>query len=429
MADLDKRVEKAIDDHLKRIYDRYKTNTKVFNATHISHIVLGVIFIFAILLPFLFIQADNQRTAGRMAALQEKVSAQETVVASYQKAIAGMAEVFEAVKNTPRPLQAYIRALETEADSGVPSTSGGSNTGTDRCGNPSDSRDPWMECRIHAFMQDRFETYRGILREEVAEPLGKHNIAGYDQWQADLEAGMEDLREEIREEMVKNPRFWREFDETSPVYRAMVDGANQFWETHDFDAIGRRLEAEATPLKADIESLQKHQEENQARNDVLNSRLKNFKTSFGKFGLEVKTAILVSPIFLGTVFMIASTNLAESIKLRASFQRFYHRLDPNKSAIADADFALSAPLWVDPLDPEQKRTARMVFLLLPAVVFAVALGVVLYCWTLPGAFPDMTGFDYGKYIVFYVLSGAAFRGGVSKGIGGSSTVQQRTVCT
>jgi hypothetical protein len=418
MADLDKSVEKAIDDHLKRIYDRYKTNTKVFNATHISHIVLGVIFIFAILLPFLFIQVDNQRTTEQMDALREKVTAQEAVVASYQKATAGMAKVFEAVKNTPKPLKAYIQALEAEADSSVPAPAPEGAVGeTVECGDPGPDRDPWMECRIHAYMKGRFETYRDILRKEVADPLALMNITGFDQWHRDLETGMEDLREEIRGEMGKNPRFWREFDETSPVYRAMVDRVNQFWETHDFEAIGRRLEAEAAPLKADIESLQKRQEENQARNDILNSRLKNFKTSFGKFGLEVKTAILVSPIFLGAIFMVASVNLAESIKLRASFQRFYHRHDPDKIAITDADFALSAPLWVDPLDPERKRTARIVFLLMPAVVFVVALGVVLYCWTLPGAFPDMTGFDYGKYIVFYILSGAAFVVGFRKVMG------------
>jgi hypothetical protein len=409
MAELDKDVDKAIDDHLKRIYDRYKTNTKVFNATHVGHIVAGVLFLFAVLLPFLFLQIDTHRTAAEMAALQEKAAAQEETVEAYRQAMAGMTRVFEAVKNTPKPLQGYIRALEAEADSGVPAPAvPGLDVEAAGCGTPAPDRDRWMECRIHAFMKAGFEANRALLEIEVAEPLARMKIGGYDQWRADLDAGIETLKERVRQEMRENPRFWQSFGEASPVYRFLVEAVNRFWETHRFDEILQRMEAEAAPLKTAVEELQKRQEENQAKTEVLENRLKNIKVGFGKFGLDVRSAILFAPIFLGAMFLVAGLNLAESIRLRGSFQRFFLRKDPGKTAITDEEFSLAVPLFLDPLAPEPKQQARKRVLLLPVVVFIATLAVVLYCWTIPETFPDMTAFDYGKFIFFYALSAAAF---------------------
>jgi hypothetical protein len=51
MAETDKALEKLIDDHLKRLQERYKANIKVFNATHIGHISLAIVFLVSILFP------------------------------------------------------------------------------------------------------------------------------------------------------------------------------------------------------------------------------------------------------------------------------------------------------------------------------------------------------------------------------------------
>ena len=76
--------------------------------------------------------------------------------------------------------------------------------------------------------------------------------------------------------------------------------------------------------------------------------------------------------------------------------------------INDSEIALSAPLWVDPLDPAPKQTIKLYILLLPLPIFLAALIIIFYCWTLPGTFPDLSGFDYVKYVVFYLLSAACF---------------------
>jgi hypothetical protein len=52
LAETDKGLEKAIDDHLKRLQERYKANIKVFNATHIGHISLAIVFLISSFLFF-----------------------------------------------------------------------------------------------------------------------------------------------------------------------------------------------------------------------------------------------------------------------------------------------------------------------------------------------------------------------------------------
>ena len=53
MSETDKDLQKAVDEHLKRLYERYKSNAKVFTATHIGHISLSIVFVLSILFPFL----------------------------------------------------------------------------------------------------------------------------------------------------------------------------------------------------------------------------------------------------------------------------------------------------------------------------------------------------------------------------------------
>ncbi len=40
MAEADKEFQKAVDDHLKRLYEQYNSNNKAFTATHIGHLSL-----------------------------------------------------------------------------------------------------------------------------------------------------------------------------------------------------------------------------------------------------------------------------------------------------------------------------------------------------------------------------------------------------
>jgi nitrogen fixation-related uncharacterized protein len=94
--------------------------------------------------------------------------------------------------------------------------------------------------------------------------------------------------------------------------------------------------------------------------------------------------------------------------------------------ITDSEIALTLPLWIDPLDPPPKRSVRFLILLIPVVVFAFTVGVILYCWRLPEAFEDLSGFDHAVYITYYLLSAGIFIFGFRRLLGTVRTYDNPT---
>ncbi|MFZ0241969.1 MAG: hypothetical protein WAL90_10020 [Desulfobacterales bacterium] len=408
MAELDKSLEKAIDDHLKRLQERYKANTKVFNATHIGHISLAVFFLISILFPFLYLQVDTREVNLQKAGLSQKITQQQQRVALYNQAMAGLKKVFAAVENTPKPLEDYIHALKKEADGGPAARlPEGLAAEPATCGPPG-GFDAWMACRVRHYMAARFAHSRAVLQAEVTAPLQELDIETFHQWKDDLQKGVQDLAEQFNSEVSADPGFWRDFGRDSPFHRRMVESVNRFWTDHRFEEIGAKMAQEIATLQSAEEELNQKKAQIQKRKEDINSAFKNIKTRFGKFGLEPSAAILIAPIAFAALFLVAVMNLSESIRLRKSFQTLFQAKDPHKAAITDSQIALAMPLWVDPLDPRPKRRLRLAALAIPAVVSGVTLLVILYCQSIPDAFPGLSSVDYWKYAFYYLLSAGIF---------------------
>ena len=408
MADIDKDLQKTIDDHLKRIQDRYKANIKVFNATHIGHISLSIIFLLSILFPFLYLQIDKTRTNAEVVRLTQEVSQQEQRIATYTQVKKGLEELFTAVENTPKPLEGYIDALEKEAGGGpVAKLPDGLEADPSTCGLP-DNKDAWMACRLKQYMNLKYDQYRAVLEKEIAAPLEALNIAAFDQWKTDLNDGTERLVLMFREGVAADPEFWKNFDETSPLYKRMVDGVHRFWNDNRFEEIGKKMAQAATEKRETVEKLNQRQEQIKKRETELNSTFKNIKTRFGKFGLDVSDAILIAPIVFAALFLVAVINLGESIRLRKTFHRLFQAKDPQKTVITDDQIALAMPLWVDPLDPRPKQKLRLAALMIPVLVSVLALLVIMLCWSVPDAFPGLTTVAYWKYLFYYLVAGGFF---------------------
>ena len=109
MAEINMNLQKAIDDHLKRLYERYKSNTKVFTAALVGHISLSIVFVISILFPFLFLQIDARETNSELERLSQAIALQEQRAAVYRQAMTGLKKVYEAVENTPKPWRATFR--------------------------------------------------------------------------------------------------------------------------------------------------------------------------------------------------------------------------------------------------------------------------------------------------------------------------------
>ena len=408
MAEINKDLQKAIDDHLKRLYERYKSNTKVFTAAIVGHISLSIVFVISILLPFLYLQIDARETNSELERLSQGIAQQEQRAAAYRQALTGLKKVFEAVENAPKPLESYIQALEKEAAGGPAALMpDGLKPTPEPCGSTTD-KDRWMECRIRQYMAARAAQYQDILAREIAAPLEKLNIKEFDQWKADLQAGMKRQEDRFRTEMTANPSFWRNFDRNTPIYKNMIEGAHRFYADHHFEEIGRRMEESSAARRAEVDQLNQKKDQIQKSKEGLNNALKNIKTRFGKLGLEVDDAILLAPLALAALFFVAALQLCQNIQLRKSFHRLFQASDPQKVAITDAEIALAMPLWVEPLAPPIQRKVKLAALMIPAIASALTLLVVFYCWTIPDAFAGLTGIDYVKYIFYYLLSAGFF---------------------
>jgi hypothetical protein len=60
------------------------------------------------------------------------------------------------------------------------------------------------------------------------------------------------------------------------------------------------------------------------------------------------------------------------------------------------------------------RKVKAVLLLIPAIASALTLLVVFYCWTIPDAFTGLTGSDYVKYLLYYLIGVGLFIVGSQK---------------
>jgi hypothetical protein len=408
MSETDKDLQKAVDEHLKRLYERYKSNAKVFTATHIGHISLSIVFVLSILFPFLYLQIDARETNSELEGLSLGIAQQDQWAATYRQAMTGLKKVFDSVENTPKPLEGYIRALEKEAAGGpVAPLPDGLKPGPESCGSTAD-KDAWMECRLRQYMAARAAQYQEILANEIAAPLARLNIKEFDQWKADLQAGMKMYAERFRSEMTANRSFWRDFNQQAPIYQSMIEGVHRFWADHQFEEIGRRMEQAAAASKAEVEQLNQKKEQIQKGKEGLNNALKNIKTRFGKLGLEVEDAILLAPVAFAALFLFAALNLCQNMQLRKSFHRLFQARDPQKVAITDDEIVLVMPLWVDPLAPPIQRKLKFAVLLIPVLASALTLLVIFYCWTMPDAFPGLTGLDRVKCFLYYLLSAGLF---------------------
>jgi hypothetical protein len=408
MTEINMNLQKAIDDHLKRLYERYKSNTKVFTAAVVGHISLSTVFVISILVPFLFLQIDARETNSELGRLSQGIAQQEQRAAAYRQAMTGLKKAYEAVENTPKPLEGYIQALEIEAAGGpAASMPDGLKPPAEPCSSTTD-KDRWMECRIRQYMAARAAQCQEVLASEIAAPLERLNIKEFDQWKTDLQAGMQRYTDRFRTEMAANPGFWRGFNRDAPIYKSMIEGVQRFYADHHFEEIGRRMEESLAARQAEVEQLNQKKDQIQKSKEGLNNALKNIKTRFGKLGLEVEDAILLAPLALSALFFVAALQLCQNIRLRKSFHRLFQASDPQKVAITDAEIALAMPLWVDPLAAPIQRKIKMAALMIPAFASALTLLVVFYCWTIPGAFAGLTGMDHVKYVLYYLLSTGFF---------------------
>jgi hypothetical protein len=265
------------------------------------------------------------------------------------------------------------------------------------------SAEAWTRCaftlrlaRLHATVVDPFG-YKRIshLRNELFVPLAE----ALDKLHGDFEAWLQgkapswdaegvrahgELRDHYR---FFNAVYVRRIEEHE---RLLVEG-------------GHELGAELRGLIGKRENTDQELKQVVARLAEM-TNLRDVQTPFGPLPVGLNDLVLLFPVLLAAGFLLLASLFSETLQLRQVFHRLCRAKDPEGEIFDRQHIALVAPVWVDPLQPKGHRAYRMAILALPAVVFAVAIMLLLDNRLLWGAFMAEVRLGSVIYIALYVSS-------------------------
>lgn len=193
-------------------------------------------------------------------------------------------------------------------------------------------------------------------------------------------------------------------------------GLSIFW--HDYYTVlknsSRMNKQKLTDLqKINMENGEKVKllEKQKAKVDNRLNELKSFneiQTPIGNLPVGLNDLILAFPVILAIGFLACTSLFCETIRLRNAFHNLYQKKDPTQTILTDSQVTLVAPLWIDPVDPEQNRSVKLTLLLAPFVIFVISISLTFYNGLLLGDFPSGASPSMVLLIILYVLSFAAF---------------------
>jgi hypothetical protein len=276
------------------------------------------------------------------------------------------------------------------------------------------SGEAWVNCRVRQEVTRQFQEYREILRRDVVGAL--RGLSGGDALvdRAALEGQIGDLQASFDRKLAGNPRFWRTFQGKQGFYVELDEGVGGFWSRYGsaIETHTGRLEQELNRLQAARAELEGQQARLEAQEEKVAERLSQIEFPLGKLPIGLNESVAIFPALVAVGFGVCASLLREAVRLRGALHRLYQQKDPGRAVLTDRQIALVAPLWIDPVDPDQSRTRQLLILLSPLVVYAAACGLIVYAWTLPeGPGAGVSRWAYGG---LYILSLVFFTHGYRK---------------
>ena len=143
--------------------------------------------------------------------------------------------------------------------------------------------------------------------------------------------------------------------------------------------------------------------------EVIDDKLKDMKglqgisTPFGELPVGLNELVLLFPLLLAAGFLASGSALADTLRLRHAYHKLCWRQDPEQSVFTREHIALVAPLWMDPLDPPRRRLLARVILAVPALLFVLAVLILLVNRLLWGDFMEEARLETWMYALLYLL--------------------------
>jgi hypothetical protein len=169
------------------------------------------------------------------------------------------------------------------------------------------------------------------------------------------------LQIEFKRKLEENPSFWKTFNGKVGLSFKLDEEVNLFWEKYD-----STIEGHSYKLKQELSKLEDMQEQNKNELGKLKSkekdiahRLNHIESPIGKLPIGLNESVLVLPIVLAIGFLVCALLFCDTIRLRKAFHNLLQREDPGGVILTDRQIALIAPLWIDPVNPEQNQAIQL----------------------------------------------------------------------
>lgn len=438
-----------------RLFAQYEAKAKSVRTTFSWLLTFAGFFLVFVVLPFMSIQYELLTLPSQIARLERETAQRVAAVAAVTRSHNGFVQLGQDIRQGPqqmrdflirtrgnyeaviarwRSMQAGAGPMAIDSDQSAPYTQTGqlgaqplpdsgqwSNAPMPSSGGdplfaavdiPPDcvatAEDRVMSCLVADLSRDLFRGYAETLEREVLEPLDTAGLLARLKTDRDsLRQGLSLLQQRLEERLQAKPEFWHSVDEKSGFFDAVGRDMEELWGNYDrtIETLNQTLAAEAASLQAAQGELDGRRNEMAKLRDEFRARLKEIETPFGRLPVGLNEALLGFPVLLAVGFLVCVVQMTDARRLRAAFAEVYRRSDPEGTVLGDKEVAMVAPLW-----PSPERRGATLLMLVPFLVFLLAVGVVIYSWRMTDSFRAVGGLSLAIFFGLYGLSAITFLG-------------------
>lgn len=436
------RMREIEKDLTGRLFTQYEAKNKSFRATFNWLLTFAGFFLVFVVLPFMSIQYELLSLPRQIARLETEIKGRGEAIAAVTRSHDGFVQLREDIGEGPQEMRAFLitarggydavidRWRQLRAGTGTlpaePDTDQFANAPMPANNAPMPSNmevpllggidippdcvaateDRVIGCLVADLSRDLFRDYRDTLETEVLQPLEAAGLL--DRLRADrasLSGALDQLEQRLEERLRAKPDFWHSVDEKSSFFQAVGSDMEELWGKYDrtIEGLAASLQDEEGNLRQAQADLDGKRGEMSKLRDEFKSRLKEIETPFGRLPVGLNEALLGFPVLLAVGFLVCAVQLADARRLRLAFAAIYRRSDPGGTIVGEREIALVAPLW-----PAPERSGGLLLMLAPFLVFAIAVGVVLYSWRMTDSFRAVGSLSLGIFFALYAVSLIAF---------------------
>lgn len=393
-------LKKLQEEHTKRVFELYQSKSKSFRNTLSILLSFALVFLLLILIPYVSIKAENEKLGEHQEKISIEIAQNEEHVKVYQAPLTGIKILQTQISQSPEELREFIRTFSTNSDS---------HQDNNVCQDIKDEEE-YGDCvtsQIRQEIQNQFKEYREILAQYVIEPLqALDDEATILIDLITIEEGIGILQNTFDERIAKDPDYWNTVEGKTTFYTELNNEVDRMWNRYGQSIIDqtKRLNDKIDNLRVAEKQLEQQQGLLQTQKKQMDDRLKQIQFPFGKLPVGLEESVTVFPVILAIGFLVSTSLLIETTRLRGALNILCQRRDPNCIILTDEQITLVAPIWADPTSPNQNQWTQLVILSAPIMVFVVACFLIFYNWTIPDPFASVVQPNRWLYGGLYVLS-------------------------